>query len=161
MSTSAKIVLFVGLAAALVFYGHEYNTSIDKKLADEAAQRSEQMAALQKQIMDKLKIEDVRVGAGAEAKTGDAVAVNYIGTLDSGKEFDNSYKRGSPIEFTLGVEDIIPGWNMGIAGMKVGGKRNLVIPPELAYGPNGSSGGEIPPNATLHFTVELVSVKGK
>lgn len=105
-----------------------------------------------------MKIDDIKVGTGDEAKNGDMVAVHYVGRLDDGTEFDNSHKRGAPIEFTLGAGMVIPGWEEGIAGMQVGGERVLVIPPEKAYGAAGA-GGVIPPNATLTFTVELVEIK--
>ena len=104
-----------------------------------------------------LKITDLAVGDGAEANAGQVVVVNYRGTLESGKEFDSSYGRG-PFSFPLGAGRVIKGWDEGVAGMKVGGKRKLVIPPDLAYGSRGA-GGVIPPNATLVFEVELLDVK--
>lgn len=105
-----------------------------------------------------LKIEDVKIGSGAEAKTGSTVFVHYVGTLESGAKFDSSYDRGEPISFVLGKGQVIPGWEQGILGLKVGGKRKLVIPPNLAYGARGVPGA-IPPNATLMFDVELVKVQ--
>lgn len=109
----------------------------------------------------KLEIKDVVVGKGAEAKTGDTVKVHYTGTLADGKEFDSSRKPGGkPFEVELGAGRVIKGWDQGIPGMKVGGKRKLVIPPSLAYGPRGFPGA-IPPNATLTFDVELLEVKKK
>jgi len=108
--------------------------------------------------MENLKIEDLVVGTGEEVKGGAVVSVNYVGTLEDGTKFDSSYDRNQPFEFTLGAGEVIKGWDLGVAGMKVGGKRNLVIPPELGYGANGA-GGVIPPNATLKFTVELLGVK--
>ena len=103
-----------------------------------------------------LSITDLIAGDGAEAKPGQKVTVNYIGTLENGKEFDRSYGRG-PFTFSLGAGQVIKGWDEGVAGMREGGKRKLIIPPELGYGSRGA-GGVIPPNATLIFEVELLSV---
>ena len=105
-----------------------------------------------------LSITDLVVGEGPEAVKGETVSVNYRGTLASGKEFDSSYGRG-PFSFPLGAGRVIQGWDEGVAGMKVGGKRKLVIPPDLAYGERGA-GGVIPANATLTFEVELLKVGG-
>jgi peptidylprolyl isomerase len=105
-----------------------------------------------------LRITDLVVGEGAEAVAGQAVVVNYRGTLTNGREFDSSYGRG-PFRFPLGAGRVIRGWDEGVAGMKVGGKRKLVIPPDLGYGSRGA-GGVIPPDATLIFEVELLEVGG-
>jgi FKBP-type peptidyl-prolyl cis-trans isomerase FkpA len=103
-------------------------------------------------------IEEVAVGSGATAVAGQQVAVHYTGTLTNGTKFDSSYDRGQPIVFGLGTGQVIKGWDLGIAGMKVGGKRKLTIPAALAYG-DQAVGGVIPANATLLFDVELVEVK--
>jgi FKBP-type peptidyl-prolyl cis-trans isomerase len=105
-----------------------------------------------------LKIEDQVVGTGAEAVKGKQVMVHYTGWLTDGKKFDSSKDRGQPFHFALGRGQVIQGWDDGVAGMKVGGKRKLTIPPELGYGAAGA-GGVIPPNATLVFEVELLGVK--
>jgi peptidylprolyl isomerase len=105
-----------------------------------------------------LRITDLELGTGAEAIAGQSVSVNYRGSLTNGKEFDSSYGRG-PFSFRLGGGQVIQGWDEGVAGMKVGGKRKLVIPPDLGYGSRGA-GGVIPPDATLIFEVELLKVGG-
>lgn len=104
-----------------------------------------------------LKYEDLKVGDGTEAKTGDRVQVHYTGWLENGTKFDSSVDRGQPFAFPLGAGRVIRGWDEGVAGMKVGGKRKLTIPPALGYGERGA-GGIIPPNATLVFEVELLQV---
>ena len=102
-------------------------------------------------------MEDLQVGSGAEATAGQQVSVHYTGWLTNGTKFDSSLDRGSPFQFELGAGRVIKGWDDGVAGMKVGGKRKLTIPPELGYGARGA-GGVIPPNATLVFEVELLGV---
>ena len=105
-----------------------------------------------------LQIEELVVGTGAEAKAGDTVSVHYTGWLTDGKKFDASRDHGGTFDFPLGGGRVIKGWDLGVAGMKIGGKRKLTIAPELGYGPRGA-GGVIPPNATLVFEVELVGIK--
>lgn len=107
-----------------------------------------------------LKIQDTKVGTGAAVVSGDTVIIHYAGTLTDGTEFDSSYKRGEPFETAIGVGKVIQGWDEGVVGMKVGGKRKLVIPPHMGYGEQGA-GGVIPPNATLIFDVELVGIAGQ
>ncbi|MEA5153668.1 FKBP-type peptidyl-prolyl cis-trans isomerase [Raineyella sp.] len=106
-----------------------------------------------------LQIVDEIVGEGAEAKAGDTVDVHYVGVaFSSGEEFDSSYRRGTPLAFRLGVGQVIQGWDQGVQGMKVGGRRKLVIPPHLAYGDRGA-GGVIQPGETLIFVCDLVNVR--
>lgn len=107
--------------------------------------------------LTKLVIDDILVGTGAEVKEGDEVVVHYIGTLQNGQEFDSSKKRGVPFEFTVGEGRVIRGWEEGLIGMKVGGQRILVVPPEMGYG--DVPVGPIPPNSTLVFAIELLEVK--
>jgi FKBP-type peptidyl-prolyl cis-trans isomerase FkpA len=104
-----------------------------------------------------LVIEELAVGEGAEAAKGNRVSVHYTGWLTDGSKFDSSVDRNDPFDFPLGRGHVIPGWDEGVAGMKVGGKRKLTIPPHLGYGASGA-GGVIPPNATLVFEVELLAV---
>ncbi|MEK7546734.1 MAG: FKBP-type peptidyl-prolyl cis-trans isomerase [Patescibacteria group bacterium] len=152
-----SIIGFIVIALSLLWAGSRYSGKISsdsletqKKLADEAAQA-------ESKIMENLKITDIIKGNGAEAKSGDVVTVNYVGALDNGKKFDSSYDRNEPLSFTLGSGEVIRGWDLGVVGMKVGGKRELSIPPELGYGANGAP-PVIPPNSTLHFTVELLKI---
>jgi FKBP-type peptidyl-prolyl cis-trans isomerase len=108
------------------------------------------------------KIIDVKPGTGAVAKAGEPVTVHYTGWLyvngAKGKKFDSSVDRGTPFTFALGAGNVIPGWDKGVAGMKVGGKRTLIIPPDLGYGAEGTPDGTIPPGATLIFDVQLLKV---
>ena len=131
---SAFVAIFIAAAAAAVFSGFA--------------------------SADSLKIKDLVVGTGDEAVNGSMVTVHYDGYLMDGTKFDSSRDRGQPFSFPLGGGRVIQGWDRGVAGMKVGGMRELIIPPELAYGSRGA-GGVIPPNATLRFEVELLSVGKK
>ena len=105
-----------------------------------------------------LKYEDITPGSGAQARSGQKAKVHYTGWLTGGQKFDSSVDRNDPFEFTLGAGQVIKGWDEGVAGMKVGGKRRLTIPPDLAYGARGAA-GVIPPNAELVFEVELLGLR--
>lgn len=105
-----------------------------------------------------LKYRDLTVGTGDEAGKGDTAVVHYTGWLVDGTKFDSSVDRGEPFRFPVGAARVIKGWDEGVAGMREGGKRRLVIPPDLGYGPGGTPDGTIPPNATLLFDVELIEV---
>ena len=108
---------------------------------------------------DGLKIVDGVVGTGETANSGMIVSVNYIGKLSNGTKFDSSYDHGEPFSFLLGSGSVIRGWEEGLVGMRVGGKRTLIIPPELGYGGQNVGNGLIPPNSTLVFEIELLQVR--
>jgi FKBP-type peptidyl-prolyl cis-trans isomerase len=109
-------------------------------------------------MTDALIIEDLVPGSGAEAVSGQLVSVHYTGWLTDGRKFDSSKDRNEPFEFPLGAGHVIRGWDEGVRGMKVGGKRKLTIPPSMGYGARGA-GGVIPPNAVLVFEVELLAIR--
>lgn len=110
-------------------------------------------------LADGLSYTDSKVGKGAMPRKGQTVQVHYVGTLTDGKKFDSSRDRGQPFSFALGEGQVIPGWDEGVATMRVGGRRKLVIPPKLGYGEAGAGGGTIPPNATLVFDIELLGIR--
>ena len=158
MKKSINIIVFVVLAVVVIGAGVWYSGKVSEESRTAIIAQGTAAQQAQLKIMQNFKIDDVVVGTGDEAKNGDMVTVNYTGTLDDGTKFDSSYNPGrTPFSFPLGEDQVIKGWDLGVLGMKVGGKRTLVIPPELGYGARGA-GSIIPPNATLHFTVELLSV---
>ncbi|OGN02599.1 MAG: peptidylprolyl isomerase [Candidatus Yanofskybacteria bacterium RIFCSPLOWO2_12_FULL_44_13b] len=109
--------------------------------------------------MDKISAQEIQVGSGPEAKNGNTVNVHYTGYLIDGKKFDSSLDRGQPFTFTIGAGEVIKGWDIGVAGMKAGGKRRLIIPPAFGYGDKEVGNGLIPPNSILIFDVELLIIK--
>jgi FKBP-type peptidyl-prolyl cis-trans isomerase len=148
------IACLVGLSGCTAS-NQEINTSQNADISAKIKFKNEK----KEKKMSDLQITDDVIGSGALAEKGKKISVHYTGTLyPSGEKFDSSVDRGQPFEFTLGVGQVIKGWDEGFAGMKVGGKRTLIIPPDMAYGASGA-GGAIPPNATLKFEVELLGVK--
>ena len=155
-NTIIAIATFIVLAVvgALFFYNknkNDINATKQDKTAD---------LKLNNQKMNKqgVQIEILKEGTGAIAKKGDTVSVHYVGVLENGTKFDSSVDRGTPFEFSLGAGRVIPGWDIGVEGMKVGEVRKLTVPSELAYG-SGGAGNAIPPNATLIFEVQLLGIK--
>jgi|SRR3989338_799249 len=155
-NNALKIIVFVIVAVTLIGGGVWYNRKIDEQSQQRAIEEGEVARQKQNEIMANFKVEDVVVGTGAEAKNGNTVSVHYTGTFTDGKKFDSSLDRGEPFSFTLGAGEVIRGWDLGVVGMKVGGKRKLSVPSELGYGPNDF--GPIPGNSTLLFTVELLGI---
>ena len=149
------ITLTLGVVGGILFITFLSRTGQPQE--DTMQTNQNQQGQEQKEPGD-LQIEDLVVGTGAEAQIGNTLSVHYRGTLLNGTMFDSSYNRGTPFQFPLGMGRVIQGWDQGVKGMKVGGKRKLVIPPELAYGAAGVPGA-IPPNSTLVFEVELLDVK--
>jgi FKBP-type peptidyl-prolyl cis-trans isomerase len=156
-SSLVALCLALSVAAGCGFFGRKPTPEEERTMREDD----------RKCQTDKVRLEvaEVAAGAGGEARPGRRVAVHYTGWLfhpdkpaNHGRQFDSSRDRGEPIEFTIGAGDVIPGWDQGISGMKVGAKRTLVIPPNLAYGRNGMPPA-IPANATLVFDVELTGVK--
>jgi FKBP-type peptidyl-prolyl cis-trans isomerase len=173
MKNGILVVVFVVVAAGLIGWGAWYANQLTQSSQAGVATNnngavdtttgqgsSTQQTSTSTNNMDGLIIKDTVVGTGTVAEAGDTVTVNYTGTLDNGTVFDSSLKAGrTPFSFTIGTNppQVIQGWDQGLRGMKVGGTRELTIPPALGYGSSGA-GSVIPPNATLHFTIELLSV---
>lgn len=156
------IAVVIALAVIIIFLGSKFLTQTTNIQVDTTANINNNMDQNTNNATstEGFIVKDVVVGTGAEAKVGNLVEVQYTGKFADGKVFDSSIPRGQPIPFTLGAGMVIKGWDQGILGMKVGGKRTLTIPPELGYGANGYP-PVIPQNATLYFDVELVSVKAQ
>ena len=155
MSKNKIITVLIIIAFILAFYFLTNKPSSQEKTS--TANEQSTMPTLAPSLITELKVEDIKVGTGREVKSGDTVVMHYIGTLEDGTKFDSSYDRNQPFETQIGVGRVIKGWDQGVPGMKIGGKRKLTIPYQLAYGENGY--GPIPPKATLIFEVELVDIK--
>ena len=134
-------------AAIIVAEGEDDRTALGNALSE----ATDSAGNINRMIID-----DITTGTGEEVGAGDSVTVNYIGALQNGQQFDNSYTKGAPFTFTVGEGKVIKGWDQGVIGMREGGQRILVVPSELAYGEKGF--GPIPGNATLIFTIELVGI---
>ena len=156
---NSKNTAFIGIGIvallAIIFIGRQGGTPEGAPVAEQA--KVSGVFQNMQTTASGLQWKDVVVGTGAEVKSGSTVSVNYTGTLTNGVKFDSSYDRGVPFSFAVGQGLVIPGWDEGLLGMKVGGKRELIIPPSLAYGDRDL--GVIPPNSTLRFEVEVVGVK--
>ena len=152
-----RLVIVAFLLAGVMFLFAQSKKSADTKKS--AAQSGPaKVTGEPKTTTSGVQYWDIKQGTGAEATAGKTVTVHYTGWLTSGKKFDSSRDRNEPFDFTLGAGQVIKGWDEGVAGMKVGGKRQLKIPPAAGYGAQGA-GNVIPPNATLIFDVELLGVK--
>jgi peptidylprolyl isomerase len=153
-------ILSLTLASLAAFY--QVGSGADVKTTGEKPKASAKIKTSKKEKIvttpSGLQYTDVKVGAGASPKTGQKVTVHYTGTLKDGTKFDSSVDRGQPFQFVIGVGQVIKGWDEGVGTMKVGGKRKLMIPPDLGYGARGA-GNVIPPNADLIFDVELLKVE--
>ncbi len=163
--TGIAVALAVIIAVAFLFFGSMFFSpfsAVAPVALDQSATTTMEIpqdAPIGQPLPTELTVTDIELGTGAEARPGTTVSVLYTGMLPDGTVFDASSKHGGqPIEFPLGAGNVIPGWDQGLEGMKVGGKRQLVIPPDMAYGAQGVPGA-IPPNSTLIFDVELVGVK--
>ena len=162
-SVSALLAAMAMAATLLVGCGSQPAQTTDPAPAEQTspetpAEAPAETPAPMFEDVTELVTDDVKKGDGAEATDGKTVVVHYTGWLTDGTKFDSSLDRGQPFEFALGAGGVIPGWEQGVAGMKVGGTRRLTIPPALGYGEQGA-GGVIPPNATLLFEIELLEIR--
>jgi peptidylprolyl isomerase len=166
MRTVKTLILTIGVCAGLAVAGCGGSSDSSAGSAEstptataESTAKTKPKVTVPKGAPPKsLEVRELEEGSGLEAKAGDKVTVQYVGvSYKSGKEFDASWNRGEPFPFTLGAGEVIPGWDQGVEGMKVGGRRELIIPPELAYGESGSP-PLIAPNETLVFVIDLVEV---
>ncbi|MBI5221039.1 MAG: FKBP-type peptidyl-prolyl cis-trans isomerase [Candidatus Liptonbacteria bacterium] len=149
-----RIILFLIVAVVVLYFGRAYSIQLQQRATGERAATAEREKAAAQELAAKVAREDLVVGTGAESKPGSTVSINYLGTFPDGKVFDQSLK---PFDIKLGAGQVIPGMEIGLQGMKVGGKRRITIPPEMGYGDQAR--GSIPANSTLIFEVELLEIK--
>lgn len=153
---SILIIIILIIIIVGVYFVSQNNSKSSSAALSQSPNQAEQSPAIYD--IQGMKVETLKQGTGEGAKIGDTVTVNYTGTLLDGTKFDSSLNPGrTPFQFTLGQNRVIQGWELGVAGMKVGEKRKLTIPPELGYGAQGA-GGLIPPNATLIFEIDLLGI---
>lgn len=158
MKNFQSVILIAVLLGGILFYVFSLSRPPLGKEAESLIQEKLQGDDILKLDVDQIRIEDIKIGEGAKAEEGNTVRVNYIGTLIDGKKFDDSYEKVRPFEFLLGRGYVVKGFDMGVLGMKVGGKRKFAMHPTLGYGDKGVP-GLIPPNSVLIFEVELLDVK--
>lgn len=139
------LILIIGIIARVSFKGEKKKFKPPKKTERQLSHSG-------------LQIEDIKIGQGKEAKVGDRVTIHYIGRIEDGRIFESSYQRKKPFTFTIGKKETILGLDIGVEGMREGGKRKIIIPPNLAYGEGGVR-GQVPPNAVVIFEVELIKVE--
>ncbi len=151
------VVIVVVLIAILAIYYITSNKNLPAENQNTTNQSNSPTPSSSSFAIQGMKVEVLQKGSGPEVKANDYVTVDYVGTLENGTKFDSSIDRGVPFKFYVGQGQVIKGWDLGVAGMKVGEKRKLTIPPELGYGTSGA-GALIPPNATLIFEVSLLKI---
>ena len=155
----AALLIGVMLAVVIAIVGCSKGTSGTKTSGTNGSSGSAASGGNQAKDISRLRTRDVKKGAGAKAKKGNALTVEYTGWLVDGTEFDSSKDSGKPLKFTLGSKEVIPGWDEGMVGMQVGGKRMISVPSAKGYGAKGTPDGKIPPNAGLIFQVELLKIE--
>jgi peptidylprolyl isomerase len=149
-----KIISIIIVLSAIILSFYLLNEILKQEEVEQVVEESEEEEVAQ----EDLAIEILEEGTGEEAQNGDSLKVHYTGTLEDGTKFDSSLDRGDPFVFTLGVGEVIQGWDLGLLGAKVGDKRKLTIPADLGYGETGAAGGKIPPGATLIFEIEVLEI---
>ena len=151
-----NLIIGVLILAIILIFGYILQDVMGNPIGTKPETETQTTQTMEPQ--EKVKIEDITEGTGEPVKSGDTVVINYRGMLEDGTQFDSSYDRGQPFTTQIGVGRVIQGWDQGIPGLKVGGKRKLTIPSSLGYGETGAP-PSIPPNATLIFEVELVGIE--